>query len=224
MKFGTETELVSILLDSRHSWPETKGWHTMGFVSEFDSSFGRADVILYNLAADWHSTLGLGKICPKWAYALYSLPYQSAFSLDDFLKHTGISKKMGLNALGQFVDLHYCIRLAETQWIKVVQPREIVTEIVAIEAKLRDWNKALSQAYRYREYANFSWVVLDAAFAKPALANLNKFERLNIGLASLGKGGYFITHYKPKSLQPQSSLRFWQANAQIASQLLTAPR
>jgi hypothetical protein len=223
MEFGTEAELVKLLMKVGHAMSPTKGWPTSGVISEFDSSFGRADLVLYNLKEDWKDALGLGEICPRWAYALKSLPYRKSFSLGEFLSLTGVSQKSGSLALNQFVELGYCHKLRKKdEWVKVNQPRAIVSEILAIEAKLRDWNRALSQAYRYKEYASQSWVVLDSASVKPAIAHVNKFEHLNVGLGSINREGSFSIHYKPKKSKPQSSHRFWQANAQIASQILLA--
>ncbi|MFA5811019.1 MAG: hypothetical protein WC956_01650 [bacterium] len=221
MKFGTESELVKQLIAVSQCIPDTQYWRTPRLATEFDSSFGRADLILYNLKSDWQGALGLGNISPQWAYALRLLPYRRAFSFDDFSKLTCATKKRGFSVLEQFVELGYCDRVKnEDRWIKVVQPRVIVNEIFAVEAKLRDWRRALSQAFRYREYANQSWVVLDTTHSKPALSNITRFERLNIGLGSIDKNGSFSVHFKPKRLEPQSLYRFWQVNAQIASQLI----
>ena len=54
--------------------------------------------------------------------------------------------------------------------------------LMAFEAKLKDWRKALMQAFRYRYYANAAIVVLPFASAAPALENRHLFERFGVGL------------------------------------------
>ena len=92
-----------------------------------------------------------------------------------------------------------------------------MNKIYAIEAKLRDWKRALSQAYRYLDFANQSWVVLDNSRSKPAIENILKFKRLNVGLASISINGKIVIHFRPKLQPPKSLQKFWQANSEIAS-------
>src|SRR5690242_17014009 len=99
MEFNTEAELVKLIIESGQCIPKTGGWRTPGYIPEFDGSFGRADLVFYDLRCDWKTALPLGRIYPKWAYALRSLPYRKAFSTDGFLNLTGTSKKLGFIAL-----------------------------------------------------------------------------------------------------------------------------
>jgi hypothetical protein len=50
--------------------------------------------------------------------------------------------------------------------------------------KLKDWRKALSQAYRYSYFSDRSIVVLPTAVADKAQSYLHVFQRLGIGLWS----------------------------------------
>ena len=60
----------------------------------------------------------------------------------------------------------------------------------AFEMKLKDWRRAISQAYRYSYFADRAIVVLPHATADKAEEHLNVFQRLGIGLWS----------YEPKSM------------------------
>jgi hypothetical protein len=60
--------------------------------------------------------------------------------------------------------------------------------IYAFELKLRNWKRALRQAYRYRTFAQHSYVVMDADRVEPALQQLRLFRRSNIGLIAVGRG------------------------------------
>jgi hypothetical protein len=61
--------------------------------------------------------------------------------------------------------------------------------LTAFEMKLRDWRRAVSQAYRYSYFSNRSIVVLPTEVADRAQGHLDLFKRLRIGLWS----------YEPKS-------------------------
>lgn len=54
--------------------------------------------------------------------------------------------------------------------------------LIAIEFKLKNWNRALKQAFRYRNFANEVYVILDKEQSNSALANIDLFKRANIGL------------------------------------------
>jgi hypothetical protein len=56
--------------------------------------------------------------------------------------------------------------------------------LTAFEMKLKDWRRALSQAYRYSYFSDRAIVVLPAAIADRAQGHLHVFERLGIGLWS----------------------------------------
>lgn len=75
-------------------------------------------------------------------------------------------------------------------------------ETIAIEVKLKNWKRALEQAYRYRCFAFHSYVFLDKRHASPAIKNKTLFLRYNIGLASVSKEGKIEFHFKPKKGNP----------------------
>lgn len=189
-------------------------------LSEFDSANGVADLVEITLRRDWAQNMALGGINPRWAYALAKLPYRRIFSVEDFITLTGFSKNTALTVLTSFSDKGFCTKgsLAGT-WIKLVQPKPLAKEIIAIEAKLINWRRALSQAYRYLDYAHRSWVLLDAARSGGALENIDRFQRLNIGLMIYQKNGVVKRIYSPQKAHPRNLLRFWQANSELGRSL-----
>lgn len=76
------------------------------------------------------------------------------------------------------------------------------SQSIAIEAKLKNWKRALMQAYRYKWFADYSYVVLDHSHIKPALQNLELFKKYNIGLISICPNGFFERHNTPRKEQP----------------------
>lgn len=54
--------------------------------------------------------------------------------------------------------------------------------IVALEAKLTNWRKAIHQAWRNTSFANSAYVVLPRDSADPALQHIEEFQDYGIGL------------------------------------------
>jgi hypothetical protein len=67
----------------------------------------------------------------------------------------------------------------------------------AFEMKLSNWKRALMQAFRYRAFAETAYVLLDRKHIAPALKQIEKFERANIGLLSIDLSGTLIIHHQP---------------------------
>ena len=93
--------------------------------------------------------------------------------------------------------------------------------LIAIEAKISDWQRVLVQAYRNLQFADESWVVLDHTYIRPAIAQLERFKAAGVGLASIDRNrGLFIHHDAPVQ-GPVSLGKRWQAQAVLASRVLT---
>jgi hypothetical protein len=74
--------------------------------------------------------------------------------------------------------------------------RSVAAHVTAVELKLSKWRDALKQADNFALGADRSWVVLDQARARPALAAVGYFQQFGIGLAVLGTDGSLrvVTH------------------------------
>ena len=70
---------------------------------------------------------------------------------------------------------------------------ETVSYVVTVEFKLRNWQRALAQAFKHRNFGNEAYVVLDDAHAASALKNLSRFEEANVGLVSVAR--YETVHF-----------------------------
>jgi hypothetical protein len=188
-----------------------------GLADEFDCNDGIADLVLYRLRQNGPHGKGLQLLSPRWAAALYALPYRSSFTVDWFGEVNLVSKRRALLALREYESAGFCEPMSKKGvWIKIRQPRPFASQIYAIEAKLRDWRRALSQAARYRAFAHQAWVLLDDASINPALVHLDRFVGLNVGLASISTDGEIHRHHSPEKRLPSDPWRFWYANVLIA--------
>lgn len=67
----------------------------------------------------------------------------------------------------------------------------------AFEMKLSNWKRALAQAFRYRAFAEVSFVILDSKYINRALKQIEKFQTANIGLLSIDLEGNLHIHHQP---------------------------
>lgn len=92
--------------------------------------------------------------------------------------------------------------------------------LVAFEAKLKDWQQALRQAYRYRYFSNQSIVVMPVETAKAAERNLSVFQEMGVGLWTFDKPSESIykhyTHVRTRALNREAHQK---AIVQISTQV-----
>jgi hypothetical protein len=93
--------------------------------------------------------------------------------------------------------------------------------LIAVEAKISDWRRVLIQAYRNLQFADESWVVLDHVFARPAIAQLDRFRVAGVGLASVERGRGLFIHHAATVQGPMSPAKRWQAQAVLSSRAHT---
>ena len=92
--------------------------------------------------------------------------------------------------------------------------------ITAIEAKLKDWRKGLTQVARYRYFANRALLVLPPATTATALPYLATFKKLEVGLWEFDMDSGTITeHTTPRESKPLNSQAFARALEMITHRL-----
>ena len=76
--------------------------------------------------------------------------------------------------------------------------------VVTIEFKLKDWRRALRQAFRHRNYVNETYVVLDSAHAGAAIEQVRLFAQANVGLATVDRAEKVKIWHLPEPALPFS--------------------
>jgi hypothetical protein len=216
--FASEAALIDVFIKA---YKKQKLTRESFVLREFDCANGIADMVLVELGKTNSRSARLGNITPRWLYALHALPYRKLFALDSFVEMTGVTKRRAQVAMREYEAAGFCMPGKEANtWKKVWEPRPIATKIFAVEAKLRDWRRALAQAIRYKDFAHASWVLLDEAFVLSAAQNLSEFERCNIGVAACDLQGNISVLFRPTVQTPQSVDKFWLATSLIAKQAI----
>jgi hypothetical protein len=185
-------------------------------VVEFESGHGIADIVIFGAGELYgQSAIGFAKIPPRYAVIFGQELLPSKFSAQQFSDMTGVGVSASNRVLKLLVKQGVLRVLENREYERLEKIVSPVNRIVSIEAKLRDWQRALRQAYRYREFSNQSWVLLDTARVSPALENIQQFARAGIGLASINSSGELFIHHEPSVTASFSETRYWAACVQL---------
>jgi hypothetical protein len=213
--FNSELELV----DQFESLLNKVGKKNTHIEREFNCGFGIADAVIFKYK-NKSEHFKLSQLSTEWAYTLKVLPYRINFTLEDLQELSGTSLYACNKAISNFIHSGYCEKTHSNKFIKMFQPKPCISYSLAVEAKLRDWKKALYQASRYRTFSNQSWVLMDRRFSKPAIKNISEFKKRNIGLASFSTNGSLECHFIPTNQKPACELAHWRANTMLAKRLI----
>ncbi|UZQ85084.1 hypothetical protein ODU73_002186 [Thermoclostridium stercorarium] len=85
-------------------------------------------------------------------------------------------------------------------------------KIIAVEYKLSNWKRALIQAFKYKNFAHASYVILDKDFHHRAIRNIDTFKRSRVGLGYVDEKGNVIIEYDPGISKPFSDKSFEKIN------------
>ncbi|MFW6130025.1 MAG: hypothetical protein ACOC56_02500 [Atribacterota bacterium] len=83
-----------------------------------------------------------------------------------------------------------------------------ISTVISIELKLNNWKQALKQAFKYRSFSNYCYIVLDETFLNRAVKKIDQFIHFNIGLASFNKNNELKIYFTPKNTEPFSKFLF----------------
>lgn len=123
--------------------------------------------------------------------------------IEEILKITKSSQKKVKESLSKLIK----DKIIETKTEKLFSYNNyssILTNSIAIEAKLKSWKRALHQAYRYKWFAEKSFVFLPEENISPAFKNLDLFKKMNVGLGTISKDKALKILIEPISEKPYS--------------------
>lgn len=190
-------------------------------VLEFESGHGIADIVIFGTRELFEQrACEFAKIPPRYAVIFGRELLPKNFSEQQFSELTGTGISASARVLNVLVKQGVLKRQENGRYESLDRYVSPLDSIVSIEAKLRDWRSALRQAYRYREFSNQSWVLMDAARISHALVQLQLFVRSGVGLASFNTSGDLFIHHEPSVTAPFSESRYWAASVQLTRHYL----
>lgn len=189
--------------------------------AEVDAGVGIADLVLAKRAPRSTAALrALGSINPRLAVLLSRSVGDAINSRDALAASIGTSSSAAQRVLAQLTAAGLASGSASNLSLTTVSTLPF-ERLIAVEAKISEWQRVLVQAYRNLQFADESWVVLDHAFVRPALAQLNQFKVSGVGLASIGRDDGLLIHLAAKSVGPMSVGKRWQAQAVLAARAVS---
>lgn len=222
--FRYEIDLVNSALKFLHS--TNKGEYLI--YNEFEAGFGRPDIVLCSSLTNdaFGGIKALEKINPRLAPLLTTKVARNISSYKELARACGISEKNAKRiaaALASNDLLEFKSGLKNSFRIQSIKTPPF-KYVVSIEAKLRDWKRALTQAYRYKTFSNQSWVLLDEAHILPALKSTNSFKNFGVGLASFSSQGELRIYVQARTAANASSTTLsWRTQA-LLSKMIGAVR
>jgi hypothetical protein len=208
--FATEAALVETFATAiRRGCP--KGW---SLLREIDAGVGVADLVLAPRPAASADLRLLRRVPPRLAPLFAPTTARRVRSIQGFMASTGMSRPAALRVLGDLTLPGLVLRDGEAVQLRAASSAPF-KHVIAIEAKLYDWGRALTQAYRNRQFATQSWVVLDAHYSVSKVA-IDAFKQAGVGLVACSRTGQLHFYVKAKTMRPVSLQRSWVAQAVIA--------
>lgn len=187
---------------------------------EVDAGVGIADLVLAKRAArTTHALQVLGSITPRLAVLLSPEVCSAITSKESLAASLGATAGGTARVISHLSSLGLVKRQAGSLFISPIITAPF-QRVIAVEAKISEWQRVLVQAYRNLQFADESWVVLDHAYVRPALLQLDRFKEAGVGLASMQHGRGLYIHLAAKTDGPMSGAKRWQAQAILAARVI----
>lgn len=157
---------------------------------EVESGYGIADVVFYSLDENSIENRVLkSELSRLKSYEiLETLSFlntqeNNEIAVTQLYQNLPFSEKYFKSKLLPFLIKNEICQLEKNDYLNCLWKYKVaLKETVAIEAKVSNWRRGLYQAYRYRQYADLSYLALESNYIRPALQNIQDFHKANVGL------------------------------------------
>lgn len=215
--FASEEQLVKAIVAC------TKRAHRREYrvEAEVDSGVGIADLVLAKRSPRSTAALrALASVNPRLAVLLSRSVGDAIDTREALAASIGSSTTAAQRVLAQLIASGLASGSASKLSLATISTLPF-ERLIAVEAKISEWQRVLVQAYRNLQFADESWVVLDHTYVRPALSQLNQFKVSGVGLASIERDKGLFIHLAAQSVGPMSVGKRWQAQAVLAARTLS---
>ncbi len=180
---------------------------------ELSSGFGIADIVFYNLNKKTVSQRTKNDQSPINSFDVVRILTRlnqvksKKISLTLIQDYLPSNKKAKDQIITYLLEKGFLLpsSKSENQFLKGEKYKIGLKKVIAIEAKISNWKRGLYQAYRYKEYANQSYLALYSKYTHRALNHVEEFIRFNIGLIEVKDDSISIL-IKPKSSKIEQNI------------------
>lgn len=134
-------------------------------------------------------------------------------SINSLLDLTKSSKKQISNSLSILINEKIISKKWEDMF-EYINYQVDISDCIAIEVKLKNWERALHQAHRYKWFANQAYVLLPETNIKPALKNIELFKKFNVWLLWFSDST-LECYFEPEENLPISNQMSYLLNEQL---------
>lgn len=163
-------------------------------VEEFNSQYGIADLVLGTYGVNVSRSSIRQTINLNWISPLANFETGSIIDLAGFMTIYRVSRKTASKRLQEYAEAGFLQPLEQGKYKILKKYKPITDTVISIEAKLKNWQRALQQAHRYKRFSHNSYVLLDDSKSRPALKNIALFRKYNIGLMTMNHDSYIVHH------------------------------
>ena len=211
-QFRWERELSKSFQESARPslWSRRKGG-TWILVRESSCSEGRADLVWGRFEESRslgelrrHAGLLQNITSSRILAALYR---EAGLPAEDLLRRIGVSRPVLQKWLRALAEAGLIEKDARDFYCLTAPRKMPKVEICSFELKLKNWQRALYQATRYRSFSQRVFVVMPPCSAELAYRHKHLFERANVGLASHDTSGQSRILVRPKTRPPHATYR-----------------
>lgn len=214
--FATERELVQTLKSNYKiicNWNIKKS--QTNILEEVNLGFGIADLVISKISKNQPTAASL----TSFDILIYKIIETDSNVSMELLKSITKAKESQIKKSLEMLMVESYVDHKDTFFQINKSYKSITEKTIAIEAKLKNWKRALDQAYRYKWFATQSYVVLDSKHVLPAHKNIEQFMKLNVGLAEINSNGVLKILFKPSEQKPIDDKMFMMLNEHIKQYL-----
>ena len=162
-------------------------------LNEYDSGYSIADIIIGELFDNIEEELKRKPIDSRLLTPLLDFNTHEYINFQDFAMKYSVSTITAKKYLESYTEAGYLCKIDNKGNYKFLKPYKLVFKnLISIEAKLKNWKKALQQAYSYKLFSNMVFVLVDKHYSNQAIKNISLFEKYDIGLIVMDENGYKI--------------------------------
>ena len=170
-------------------------------LQEVDLGYGIADIVLTHTAEHLEKrNIFLNLIEIRLLKVISRSP---GIKIELINERTKLNRKKILHAITNLINLNL-VQIKNHEIYPQNEYVRTVTKTIAIEAKLKNWQRALKQAYRYKWFSHKAFVCLPVNSINPALKNIEMFKRMGVGLLGFSETKGIQTLYEHESEEPIS--------------------
>ncbi len=211
--FHSEKELVDLILKRfNNKWISIKKYNkeNIEIITEINLWFWIPDIVIVNKKSKEHSdrTTHLNSFDIS---VLDVIRREKGISIDDIVNVTKARKEKINNSLSILVN-ESIITERKGKEYEFNNYNTCISDCIAIEVKLKNRRRALNQAYRYKWFANESYVLLPESNINPAMNNIDLFKKINVWLLGINEKMDIKIYNKVNKEKPISDKMFFLLN------------